>query len=1338
VDGGTISIQSVTQPANGTVVITNAGADLTYQPNANYCNAPPGTTLETFTYTLAPGGSAATVRVTVTCVDEAPTAVADAATVGEDSGANAIDVLANDTDPDGGPISVVSVTQPANGTVVITGGGTGLTYAPNANYCNNPPGTTLDTFTYTLTPGGSSATVSVTVTCVDDPPVAVADAATVNEDSGANSINVLANDTDIDAGAISIASVTQPANGTVAITNGGADLTYTPNLNYCNNGSPLDTFTYTLTPGGSSTTVSVTVNCVNDPPVAGADAYDFIGNTELRVDLAATTATPHVLKTTASGLGVLHNDSDPVENDPIAVVGIVGCADLTAPFVCPIGGLGTVTMEANGAFSFVPEPGDAGATEVFQYILSDGTDTAHGTVTLTRYERVWYVDNSASPGGNGTSTQPFNAITPANLNDNDSDGALTGDLDGPGDYIFVYFGDGTPTGMSGGLFLESGQHLIGEHAGLSLPVNLNGNGAPTLLITAVPGRRPLLHDTVADGFDGVAARNVVPASIVGMNLAGIVNAIDWTTTAAFAGSGTFTIRDNVIRSAAVEGVDINLAGSGAVNLAFHDNTITSTGTALDIQRTGSGSLTITAFNDNVVTGDTGGAGMIVNGAIFDAVPGGILNPVSGGTTLIGVSGNPVAGLGLELSNATGAIEFADLDIYAGLAGVSIAGTGSFTGTAGTRVAVVPSMATIQAGNGPGVSATGATIDLRLNSLVVTASPTTGVSLVNISDATVSPTAAHFSAGSGSSIANTSGAAFSVNGGNGTISYGGSITNALGRSVQVENRTGDSVTLTSGSTVNDTGSGILLNSNSISSVVEFLGTLTLNTGTNAAFTATNGGTLRVQGAANTIATSTGVGLNITGTTIGTGSGAPETGLRFRSISAGTGASGPSSGIVLSNTGTNGSLTVTGTGSAASGGAIQRTTGPGISLATTLSPSFTNVSILNTAGSGVQGTAVTNFSFVNGSIDNSGTGLAPGTSNIAFNAAAAGTENNLSGAVTITGNSLTNAYYHGVDILNYNGTVSNAVISGNTLTSNPSVASSQGSAIRLIAFGSGSTAAHVTAATIANNTIRNFPAGDGIQVQGGNASAGGPATTMGTSGSATNIIAITGNSIAGQSAVNKLGGNGIVTSLRGSGQGSFNVSGNGSAADRLRDLAGIGIAVSIMGPISATATIDSNYVMPNNTFGSQGILAGIDSHFATTDAGSLTATITNNTVSQTDGNGIHALARNSNATLRTKIQNNTVAAPLGGVRPGIRLDSGSASGNTTLCLNISGNSSAGSGGHQGIGLRKQGTISATNTFGVNGMAATSSPAVEAYIDGLNPLGAGTLLLSATSGFTNCSLP
>ena len=91
-----------------------------------------------------------------------------------------IDVLANDTNPDGGPKQIDSVTQPAHGTVAITGGGTGLTYQPNANYCND--GNPTDDFTYTLN-GGSTATVAVSVTCDADPPVAVNDTKTVTEDS---------------------------------------------------------------------------------------------------------------------------------------------------------------------------------------------------------------------------------------------------------------------------------------------------------------------------------------------------------------------------------------------------------------------------------------------------------------------------------------------------------------------------------------------------------------------------------------------------------------------------------------------------------------------------------------------------------------------------------------------------------------------------------------------------------------------------------------------------------------------------------------------------------------------------------------------------------------------------------------------------------------------------------------------------------------------------------------------------------------------------------------------------------------------------------------------------
>ncbi|MEO6194004.1 MAG: IPTL-CTERM sorting domain-containing protein, partial [Thermoanaerobaculia bacterium] len=393
-DGGAISITSVTQPANGTVAITGGGTGLTYTPNANYCNLPPGTTPDTFTYTLTPGGSTATVSVSVTCADDAPTAVADAATVAEDSGANPIPVLANDTDPDGGPKSVASVTQPANGTVVITGGGTGLTYAPNADYCNTPPGTTLDTFTYTLAPGGSSTTVTVTVTCSDDNPVAVPDAATVAEDSGATPVPVLANDTDTDGGPISISSVTQPANGTVVITGGGTGLTYAPNANYCNTppGTALDTFTYTLTPGSSSTTVTMTVTCVDDNPTAVADTAT-VGE-----------------DSGANPIPVLANDTDP-DGGPISISAVTQPANGTV--VITGGGTGlTYQPNANYCNSV------SGPADTFTYTLTPGGSSTTVSVTVTCADDAPVAVNDTATVGEDSGASAI----PVLANDTDLDG----------------------------------------------------------------------------------------------------------------------------------------------------------------------------------------------------------------------------------------------------------------------------------------------------------------------------------------------------------------------------------------------------------------------------------------------------------------------------------------------------------------------------------------------------------------------------------------------------------------------------------------------------------------------------------------------------------------------------------------------------------------------------------------------------------------------------------------------------------------------------------------------------------------------------------------------------
>ncbi len=103
------------------------------------------------------GGSAtASVTVTVTSVNDAPIAVADSAST---NGAFAvtIDVLSNDSDPDGDTLTVDSLTQPTNGSVEINADQT-VRYTPVSNYSGS------DNFSYTVADGtGATDTASVTV-----------------------------------------------------------------------------------------------------------------------------------------------------------------------------------------------------------------------------------------------------------------------------------------------------------------------------------------------------------------------------------------------------------------------------------------------------------------------------------------------------------------------------------------------------------------------------------------------------------------------------------------------------------------------------------------------------------------------------------------------------------------------------------------------------------------------------------------------------------------------------------------------------------------------------------------------------------------------------------------------------------------------------------------------------------------------------------------------------------------------------------------------------------------------------------------------------------------------
>ena len=201
-----------------------------------------------------PGG-----YLTIELINTLPVAAPQSMTTDEDTAAT-ISVSGSDSESDG--LTYAIAAQPSHGTA--TASGSDITYTPAADF-NGP-----DFFTFTADDGASlsePATVSITVTPVNDWPQANDDLISTNEDTDAV-FGVLANDTDVDNDNLDVFEFTAPANGAL-VENDDNTFTYTPNLNF--NGA--DSFTYTLSDGngGSDTaSVNISVNPVNDPPVASA------------------------------------------------------------------------------------------------------------------------------------------------------------------------------------------------------------------------------------------------------------------------------------------------------------------------------------------------------------------------------------------------------------------------------------------------------------------------------------------------------------------------------------------------------------------------------------------------------------------------------------------------------------------------------------------------------------------------------------------------------------------------------------------------------------------------------------------------------------------------------------------------------------------------------------------------------------------------------------------------------------------------------------------------------------------------------------------------------------
>ena len=375
-DGG--NVWSVTgSPQHGTVVM-NPNGTYTYTPAANYNGS------DAFSYKLCDADndcSTATVSITITPVDDAPTAVNDEFTTSEDTPITNGSVAGNDIPSGDCPSNAWSVvTGPAHGTVTMNTNGT-FTYTPTANY-SGP-----DQFTYKLCDCDgdcSNATVNITVNPVDDAPIAVNDAVTTTEDTPITNATVIGNDTPSGDGGNVWSVTANPQHGTVVMNPNGT-YTYTPAANYNGN----DAFTYKLCDADndcSTATVSITITPVDDAPVAANDQFTTTEDTPITNGSAATNDTP----------------SGDCPNDIWSVV--------TGP------AHGTVTMNTNGTFTYTPAANYSGPDQ-FTYKLCDcDGDCSNATVNIT----VNPVDDTPIAVNDNFSTNEDTPITNGSVTGNDT------------------------------------------------------------------------------------------------------------------------------------------------------------------------------------------------------------------------------------------------------------------------------------------------------------------------------------------------------------------------------------------------------------------------------------------------------------------------------------------------------------------------------------------------------------------------------------------------------------------------------------------------------------------------------------------------------------------------------------------------------------------------------------------------------------------------------------------------------------------------------------------------------------------------------------------------------
>ncbi len=377
-----LTYRIVTQPTHGR--LSQNAADITYTPDPDYYGN------DSFTYVAndnAADSQIATVDITVSPVNDAPTAHAASLATSEDTD---LAISLTGSDPEHSPLSYTITSSPLHGT--LSGTSPNLTYTPDSNYNGT------DSFDFKVNDGeldSQNATIHISIGTTNDAPTADPKNLTVDEDTD---LTLTLSGSDPDTGDTLIYSiVTNPAHGTLSGT--APNLTYTPNNNF--NGT--DSFTYKVNDGTVDSpvaTVSITVNPVNDAPVANAQTLSTPEDTNKSIMLTGsdpenstlvyTVVTPPshgTLVGTAPNITYTpdsnYNGSDSFDfkvsdgtaDSPTASVQI----NITAANDIPVAVAQTLATNEDTDLSITLSGSDADTGDTLTYSVV--TDPAHGTLS---------------------------------------------------------------------------------------------------------------------------------------------------------------------------------------------------------------------------------------------------------------------------------------------------------------------------------------------------------------------------------------------------------------------------------------------------------------------------------------------------------------------------------------------------------------------------------------------------------------------------------------------------------------------------------------------------------------------------------------------------------------------------------------------------------------------------------------------------------------------------------------------------------------------------------------------------------------------------------------------